>query len=385
MVDNMNNWQVMKQTSSLTERLAAAIECRLSQPPTRAGMRLKTMRELARMAGLSHESVNQSLDGLVARGVLARKRGSGVYVRKVPRATGLNLDQKWDGKLRNIFAEDPVLTRLRPEPERARFQLDLWWNDDPLGASGGLIQEGMREQVRELGHRLRAHTLNGGGQRENTTAGCDGHIVWLPKAEAFERRVGGDGLPVVYLWCDNASSALQPLIEIDMAEALVRAVRLLAEEGYERIAFLGRKENAARQRPLYETALQQTGHAYRAAEFSDAVEADDVAAIRRLFARADVPQAIYVADDVMMRHTLPVLRELGREPGRNLGLITHANRGHALPGGLNWSRMEFDPYAVGRLAVQSLVREIESAGDELLSFAHRAAWKPGETHRLKTG
>ena len=385
----MNNGQLMERTSSLTEQLAAAMQCRLSQPPTRAGMRLKTMRELARMVGLSHESVNQSLDGLVARGVLARRRGSGVYVRKVPRANGLKLDPRWENKLRDIFAEDPVPTRRRPEPEHARFHLDLWWNADPLGVSGGLIQRGMRDQARELGHRFRSAALDEQGDgpvsRDKSGGACDGHIVWLPIAETFERRVGTRGLPTVYLWCDNAESALQPIIEIDMAEALVRAVRLLAVEGYERIAFLGWKENAARLQPLYDATLQQAGRTYRAAEFSDALEADDVAAVRRLFARAEAPQAVYVADDMMMRHVLPVLRELGREPGRNLGLITQANRGHALPSGLNWSRMEFDPYAIGRLAVQSLVREIESAGDELLSFAHRAAWKPGDTHRLKAG
>ena len=92
------------------ELLAAAIEYQLSQPPAHAGMRLKTVRELARMVGVSHEWMNKSLGGLVERGILVRKHGSGVYVRKVPPADGRTLDPKWEKKLQNIFANDPVVT-----------------------------------------------------------------------------------------------------------------------------------------------------------------------------------------------------------------------------------------------------------------------------------
>lgn len=73
---------------------------------------------------------------------------------------------------------------------------------------------------------------------------------------------------------------------------------------------------------------------------------------------------------------------MGYEPGQNLALVSHANHRSALPGGYQWSRMEFDPYMVGRLTAQSLVREVESAGDDLVSFTHNAAWRVGTTHRL---
>ena len=368
------------------ELLAAAIEYQLSQPPAHAGMRLKTVRELARMVGVSHEWMNKSLGGLVERGILVRKHGSGVYVRKVPPADGRTLDPKWEKKLQNIFANDPVVTRKRPEPTTACFNLDLWWDDIPLGVSGRLLQNGIRDQIRELGHRLRSHVLRGNGRdsllKEKSVMKSDGHIVWSPVADDFEQRVESAGQLKAYLWCSNVVTPLQPIVEIDMAEALTRAVRLLADEGYERIALLDHAENADRHQPLYESCLQQAGRVYRAAEFCDPHAAGDVAAVRRLFTRPDAPQAVYVADDVVLRHALPVMRDLGFEPGRNLGLITSSNRGSMLPGGLKWSRMEFDLYAVGRLAAQSLLREIESAGDELLSFAHRAAWKPGNTHRL---
>jgi DNA-binding LacI/PurR family transcriptional regulator len=379
----------MKSKIPIAEQLQAEIECQLAQPPAQAGMRLKTVRELARMIGASHDTVQRSLGGLVERGILTRKHGSGVYVRKVPPAPTQALG---DGprllKWQSIFADDPAPTRLRAEAEGARLQLDLWWENRALSVSGRLSQRGILDQARELGHRLRVRTLdegsNGAPSRVKPSPGCDGHIVLVSVAETFQRVVPLNHVPTVYVWVGNASPEFQPLVQIDMDDALERAIRLLAKQGHERIGLLSWTDLEARQRSLYEGVMEGLGRSYRAAEFSDATEEHDAAAVRRLFERSDAPEALYVADDIMMRLVLPALRGLGREPGRNLALITHANRGNPLPKGMEWSRMEFDPYSVGRLAMQSLVREIESSGDELLSFSHQAAWKPGTTH-LRAG
>jgi DNA-binding GntR family transcriptional regulator len=69
----------MRSSLPLAKQLEADIEFQLSQPPSRAGRRLKTVRELARIAGTSHFTVYRSLVDLVERGVLTRKRGSGIY------------------------------------------------------------------------------------------------------------------------------------------------------------------------------------------------------------------------------------------------------------------------------------------------------------------
>lgn len=380
----------MSSIVPFTEQLQAEIECQLAQPPSQAGKRLKTVRELAQIIGTSHDTVYRSLGGLVERGILTRKPGSGIYVRKVP----ISVPPPVAGngarllKAESIFADDPPPTRKRAKPEGARLLIDLWWETGPLSGAASLVQRGILEQAREAGHRLRVRTLgqsaNGTKAQSKRQASGDGQIVLVAVAEAFQQLAPVSHLPTVYLWVGNASPVFQPLVQIDMEGALDRAVRLLAEQGHERIALLGWADHQTREQGVYDRTLQELGQSYRAAEFSDAREVNDAAAVRRLFARADAPQALYVADDIMMRHILPVLRSLGREPGRNLALITHANRGNPLPAGIEWSRLEFDPYSVGRLAMQSLVREIESSGDELLSFSHQAAWKPGKTH-VRTG
>jgi len=378
----------MSQRLSIAKQLQTAIGFQLAQPPTCAGMRLKTMRELAEMVGVSRESVNRALNGLVEQGILVRKNGSGVYVRKVPSAAAVEGHDvgTWTQKLKNIASEDPVSTRLQPEPRHAQLRLDLWWSDSPLNLSGVAIQRGMIDQAREMGHKLSIRGLplapEAAAEKELPNAACDGHIVLMSVAETFKRFVQASQQPIVYVWTGNADPVYQPLVQIDMDEAFCRALRLLAKEGYKRIGILGWTDLRQRQSALYERTLGELGRTFRAAEFSDATEENDAAAVRRLFSRNDAPEALYVADDVMMRHIVPVLRELGREPGRNLALITFGNRtAPRLPAEIEWSQLVFDPYSVGRLAVQSLLREIESAGDELLSFSHQAVWRPGKTHR----
>ena len=370
----------------LTKQLQVEIEYQLSQPPSQAGRRLKTVRELARIIGTSHFTVYRSLLDLVERGVLTRKPGSGIYVRKVP--SSVSPPPPGNGasllKSESIFAEDPPQTRKRAKVEAARLLIDLWWETRAPSKSAQLLQRGIIDQAREQGHRLRLRKLNvesnGAPSHAVPTPGCDGNIVLVNVAEAVHRIIPANRPPTVYLWVGNASPDYQPLVEIDMDSALERAVCLLAREGHERIAILGWNSEKSRMQRVYDRTLQELGQGYRRAEYSDLVEENDVAAVRRLFSGADAPQALYVTDDIKTHHILPVLRSLGREPGRNLAMITHANYGSPLPAGIEWSRLEFDPYSVGRLAMQSLVRDIESSGDDLLSFSHRAAWRPGKTH-----
>jgi DNA-binding LacI/PurR family transcriptional regulator len=376
----------MRSSLPLAKQLEAEIEFQLSQPPSRAGRRLKTVRELARIAGTSHFTVYRSLVDLVERGVLTRKRGSGIYVRKMPSVVPPPPPSNGAGLFRSesIFAEDPPQTRKRAKLEAARLLIDLWWDTLSPGKSAQLLQRGITDQAREQGHRLRLRKLsvesNGAPSHAEPTPGCDGNIVLVKVAETFHRITPANRPPTVYLWGGNASPEYQPLVEIDMESALERAVCLLAREGHERIALLGWSTEQSRMQRVYDRTLRELGQSYRRAEYSDSVKENDAAAVRRLFAGAEAPQALYVTDDIMTHHILPVLRSLGREPGRNLAMITHANYGSPLPAGIKWSRLEFDPYSVGRLAMQSLARDIESSGDDLLSFTHRAAWWPGKTH-----
>lgn len=371
---------------TLTEQFQTSIERRLAQPPTRAGMRLKTVRELARMVGLSHESVNRSLGRLVERGILVRKHGSGIYVRKVPKASLPSVAtaaNHWKLPSRiSLFAEQISNTRLRPPSDAVRLHLGMWGSAEMPNESGRSILRGIMDQARELGHRMVSYSTSA---RPNEPIACDGCVVLMPFAEAFHRAIGDYRPPTVYIWCGNAEPLFEPLVQIDAEAALVRALRLLAEQGFRRIGLIGLEGVEPPPWPFYGETLRKLGLSYRGAEFCG-TESEEVArSVRRLFERRDTPDALYVADDIVMRSVAPALKTIGRVPGENLGLITYANHGNPLPAGVNWSRLEFDPHSLGRIAVQSLLRDIETAGEQLLSFSHQAAWRPGETHRINKG
>jgi hypothetical protein len=80
--------------------------------------------------------------------------------------------------------------------------------------------------------------------------------------------------------------------------------------------------------------------------------------------------------DVLYR----LMKKRGLKPGRDMGVLTIANKGIALPKGENWSRMVFDLRLVGHMAVTSLVDVIVTAGQKLCSFSHQGYWAPGQTH-----
>lgn len=380
----MINCFILKNRLVSTRDLAVALEYQLGLPPTETGMRLKPERTLARHLGVNHMRVHRSLEQLVNKGILVRKHGSGIYVRKVPKTFPLSMAVAADHRKRPIrvpmFAEPVCDTRLRPPSDAVRLHLGMWGAAQISNESGRSILRGIVDQATELGHRMVSYPIT---TRPSDPIACDGYIVLMPLADAFHRVIGANKPPTVYIWYGNAEPLFEPLVQLDAGEALVRALRLLAAQGFQRIGLIGLEGVDPPPWLFYDETLRKLRLSYRASEFCGTGSAEVTRAVRRLFDRRVVPDALYVADDIVMRSVARALKIIGRVPGKNLGLITFANRGNPLPAAVNWSRLEFDPYSLGRIAVQSLLKNIETAGEQLLSLSHQAAWRPGDTHRTK--
>jgi DNA-binding LacI/PurR family transcriptional regulator/DNA-binding transcriptional regulator YhcF (GntR family) len=391
----MNGERYQPLVLALTEQLARA--------PSHAGARLLPGRQIARLFGVSHDWVRRAIDQLVEQELLVRRQGSGVYVRKMPPAATVPSAKELAGAATrppvpfSIFVAEKRPLRLRPEARQVQLHLGLWIGRDTpkeqTSATNRGLMEGVIQRIQERGHRLTIHRL--GTQIETPKAAQvaaqlrahphDGHILhanWTP----VMRAAFGEARPPCA--CLGHSFAADddgwPMISIDLADAIRRGVQRLAAEGFQRIGLinLGTPGHPAEpERAVYERAMADLGLPYRAATDAGVELADGEAAARRLFQRAEPPDAVYVADDVVLAGVAAALPELGLTPGRNLGLITLACRGNPLPAGHDWSRLEFDPFQVGRMTVDSLLTEIESAGEQLCSFAHRAAWRPGKTHK----
>jgi DNA-binding LacI/PurR family transcriptional regulator len=380
---------------------------RLSASPTRAGLRLIPERDLAAAMGIARNQIRHALDNLVDLQILTRKQGSGVYVRKVPDplpqgARGL---KPWLPLLtpERLFAKSHSELRLKADPAKVRLRMGAWWQtvQTESSQSVNLLLAGVVDQAKDLGHELVFHYLNPfesqqskarALRRERDFQLCDGHLVLASLAQAYLEAKGEGNMPAVFIWPGMCEVSLQPIICIDEEAALKESMRHLAAAGCRRIAFLGldNEDNSqeiigvqrGRLDPLYASTVKALGLRYRRSAFTLPDPASAAAAIEYLADAAQPFDGLYVADDVVLKHAIPALESRGLFPGENIALIGHSNHGASLPEGYEWSRMEFHPYQLGRLAVQCLVRDIQSSGEELLSFCHLPQWIAGKTHRL---
>lgn len=391
------------------KELAQVLLTCLSRPPSKAGARLIPERELAKTLGVTRYQVSRAIDDLVDQEILARRPGSGTYIRKV---AGVRSDEKlaskWEGRglaPENLLAIEPQKQlRLRPRPEQKALQIALWSDLHCSGVSANGILQGIENRTRELGHKLTSHSVV--VEREQplpveelakrlAEQRADGYLIVMRWADLFLEAChqvwGKDLPPIAFVYSSNTEIDREPIIQLDIHEAVSRAVRLLASEGYRKIGYLGfhhPEKHLKKEHVLYLRAMEDAELEYRAAEFADWTTYANaicpkawVAFARKLLDRPAPPEAVYVADDYLVAPLAEVLREKGLTPGYDFGVITLSNsNGSPLPSEYDWSCLEFDPIVLGENVLESLVRMIQSAGHKVRSLSHQATWRPGTTH-----
>lgn len=381
--------------------IEAILTTLLRQPPAEAGMRLRSDRELAELCGVNRMRMRRVMDRLEAQGVLVRRHGSGTYLRKVPErsATGSCPHVIVPGGLTaRDLAAAPARSLMRRHLSRSGQQLNLALIGGRPGAdstaANRLLVSGMVEQARQAGHHILFPTAAfdpamvpsvAAVQRALSKDASDGYLVYATWAGVFREALQDRSSAAVFFYPGKCAQPLQPLIEIETDAGIGRAVRVFAAQGLSRIAMLGSVERAGGiQDMAYGRAMEDMALSYQASEFVNAPWKPDAVqrAMRRLFDRADPPQAVYISDDHCLEPVARFLAFRGVVSGRDVALITLSNRGVPLVAGVDWSRMEFDPQVVGSMAVDSLLKIVRTAGQALISFAHLPTWRPGGTHAL---
>lgn len=377
--------------------IVAFFEEALSRPPSEAGKLLRSERDFASLLGVHRMKVHRALDVLVENGILARRQGSGTFVRKVPTSTGKGGATKWHGRVvpsTDLFAGPAkALVRKQASQEHRRLKLHLvtCWESEATRA----ITAGIRDRAKQEGHDLKIYPLgtyqrNNPETREKLVAtlrseSVDGCLVWTFHNESIAEAFGDKLPPIVYIGgaTRRIDLSYEPLIRNNLEDAISRALTELVDMGYKKIGFIGclsELRNAEETRG-YEGVLHGLGIKYRALSFCPlADDAGTLAEMKRFFSQPDRPDAVYIADDIILRQVVKAWKQLKIVPGQNLGVITLSNRSNPLPAGFDWSCMEFNPFQVGRMALDSLLLEIQTAGEVMCSFEHIAAWRPGATH-----
>lgn len=385
------------------EELVQLFEFYLSRPPCMSGVRLRSEPELARIFNENRQKIRRALDELVDRGFLTRKQGSGTFVRKVfPEAEALDSDAV--ARLTRILPEQVFLQGAEGEharqPDRLAQGLRIGLPGDIrfLTRTNNTLFEAAKERFESLGHTAVLYSQYSGGletlkspgelAREFQRDRCDGYLFesyWYDTVrEALRLAFGDVEIPSIYFWSGSTPVNCEPLIQIDTNEAVTRAVDLLAGFGYRRIALVnmedishsGRPERAAYLRCL---AAHNLGY-QEIITLQGPLGAGLAHSLDALFER-NAPDAFYVADDHYLPEFCRWLEKRNMKPGRDLGIITLANRNGELNGATDWSRLEFDPAQVGFLAADHLIRAIRSPGAALCNFSHQATWKPGISTR----
>lgn len=397
-LDSIYEDAMMKSEDEI-QRLIKAMEYILSRPPSQVGKRLRSERELATHLKANRYTVKSVFNHFVDSGYLARRPGSGTYVRKVtppPKSaqkSAFGLPFSAD----DLFAPGELIpVRKAALAEHRQLKLAFVFAAKTRGESQKHIIAGIEDRVKQAGHKLKIHTIDRVGEEPISvealteklhSISCDGYILWSVEAKAVNPEFLKRHAPAVYVGDDKRynDSNYSPLVRVGMEDATLRAIDLLVQQGYQRIGYIDLPhfgEGLRKNRHFYEWALQGVDLSYRRSEFVHLDEKSALLSMRRMFNSADRPEAVYVADDIVLRHVAKAWQQMKLIPGKDFAVITHSNRGVPLPTGFDWSRMEFHPFQLGRIVVDSLLLEIQNAGEAICSVEHLAIWHPGSTHTV---
>jgi hypothetical protein len=376
--------------------LEKIIEIALGQAPFKAGQKVCSERKIAEIMGEDRMRVNRALNSLTQKGVLVRKHGSGTYIRKISKLDGTEDKEllmragEVSGKLVADSGEGfnfPV--------QQSQLTIGLWGNLHCTTKTNLLTFQGIDKKIKELGHRLVVESMldeNNGPLMVETIAerlsksSCDGYIVasnwaWVFR-QAYIMVFGNKAPPIAYIYVCSCPVEYEPMVLIDTAAATERAVRIFKREGFSRIGMLINENPVANPRKWQEDAyvrsMMLNDLKYRAIE---SVTSTVDLALDKLLKKNKNLEAIYISDDNLLREAASYFQSKNIVPGKDIFVITLSIRGVPLPDDYKWSKLEFCPVEVGSLVVESLLREISTAREELCSFSNRPSWHPGETHR----
>ncbi len=403
------------------EEIAATLVHLLSSENVRAGMRLCSVRDLAELFRTGYRQAHDAIEDLAERGILAKRHGSGTFVRRMPVAADAGKRNPLFRKLKAqqiLSTDDGTRTRRRPLAKDRHLDFQFWvdthWHDpvrdsviqgvtdvlSPLGhritTCGATDADGQHIEKKQLAARLQAHPT-------------DGYLLIDWVAESY----GELFTAMNKSWLTYGYSGPirhQPGMILDCVEAVERGTQALIEGGCRRVALLGwfnaeHEWEGEFERFYYAHALRRAGindyHLALSVQF-------DAGQVRRALAEMldskRPADGIYLADDNLLPFLAEELARRGLVPGQDLGVVTLWNEDlsgktlvhERIENGVtmvqheespfsspyDWSLMEQSPRQFGRALARNLIAAAQSSNTQLGNSATLASWKPGKTHFL---
>jgi DNA-binding LacI/PurR family transcriptional regulator/DNA-binding transcriptional regulator YhcF (GntR family) len=378
--------------------LAGELERLLANGDVQAGMRLRSVRDLAATFKVDVGRVRSAIDELAEQGILAKRHGSGTYIRRVPlgKRNNHSVTEFMELRATNILADRADdRSQRRPSRKQAQMTFQVWTDLFWVSPTQDHIAAGLAEVLAPRGHvitscggteSIRVPLTKAALVEKFNTEPADGYFVldWL--AAEFGDEFAATGKPWVTFGFTGPIRH-QPGMIMDCMEAAERGTRALLEGGCRRVALLGYFDNMRDcdfERFYYTHALRQAGaDLYHNAKFVALNAAEIQRALSEMLDSHHPPDGLYVADDNLVPFVAAELERRGIVPGRELAVVTLWNEGLPFESPIAWSRMELSPRYFGQSLARSMAAVTQSANARLANSSILAVWRPGETHILK--
>tara|TARA_Y100001933_G_C19013979_1_gene570443 strand:+ start:4386 stop:5522 length:1137 start_codon:yes stop_codon:yes gene_type:complete len=375
-------------------------------------MRLQSEEKLASELGIGRRQIREAINQLVDDGVLIRQRGSGTFVRQLPKPPAQPV-QDSDRTLGAdiLFAADGHRSthalRERHNGAIANKQVlhfGLWGDMHCSTETNQVTIEGIVEATQAAGHRLSLHSMISGpdnGMAAQTIADelhrhpCDGYLVTGVWSALFEEAASlaklSPDCPRVYVGGGRSSEIFEPAICPDLSQITHRALDQFKQQGLKRLAVMLHANIA-------QPTMDQLRQAVRRYEILNDCSCQIVSppptfsgglkANRKLFSDSDPnthPQGIFVFDNRLLEGVAEALQMMDLTAGKEVGVIVLSHRGIALTDHFDWSRLEVDIIQMGRLAVQILLQQLSEPEQYPCSLMLHPRWIAAQTHSMTQG
>ena len=389
----------MMKKMSQSSRLALRLKESLASSPVKAGMRLLPERELAKSLKCGHKCMHNALQLMNAEGLLAKRHGSGNYVRKIPSRSNFSSGEALID-ISKLFPESEIsgdnVTPLTSLPQQQRLKILLCSGFHFPDSDNYSLWLKIKECVENAGHEIIAESMfNKSGEvismrelsEDLKKTGADGYLVTSPLGElfvdAYKNAFSTPPQNAIYISSWGYYVSFEPTVRQDGYEATIRAVRKLAEFGAKKIAYIGidtKFHQASTDYHIYDCAMRMENLDYRCARHIPMSKDAAFQATLDIFKTENPPDAIFVGDDHLVDGVDAALATLGIKLGRDISGITISNVDGGSHINIDWTNIEFNKDLVGSIAASEMLKSLMIAGSEIRSISMLGKWRFKDTH-----
>ena len=348
----MSDQQIRRRR--LHEEIAAVLRQEITRS-RRAGDRLDSEAKLAQRFSVSGVTIREALLALTKDGLIQRRHGSGTYVKE-------RVDDRHVAVLIELDISHPRISyvylrvpqQVRRVLERNGYRVKLYVGQvSPTERPSeptypDFIEDVLQEKIRGV-----------------VVIATRPHPSWI---EPLRRQsVPVVGHPLEY----------SHVVNVDMENLVRLAVERLIEAGRRKLAWLGWSPPwfPSTTLPVFKQSLQQHGVPVHEEWISVGLHPSAPGAgweeFREIWtARAEKPDGLIVADDVLFRDAAAAILDVGVRVPEQLMVITHANKGSGMLCPFPVARMEIDPdeyaEAMGQMLIGLMKGELTSSQEVMV-------------------